>query len=148
MNNTAKTLSKEEQIVEALLRASRTMLHSFDHALAEVGLSGPKVYALKHLVEAPHPLGITQLAIRIHSGKSNATQLVDRLEAEGLVQRVPHPKDRRSLIIEVTDEGLRRFRVANGIRQDTAQQIFSSLNESEQQQLHELLHRFVEERQS
>lgn len=147
MNEPAKTPSQEEQIVDALLRASRTTLQSFDHALAEVGLSSPKVYALKHLVEAPQPLGITQLAIRIHSGKSNATQLVDRLEAEGLVRRVPHPKDRRSLIIEVTEEGLRRFQVANGIRQDTAQQIFSTLSESEQQQLHDLLHRFVEERQ-
>lgn len=33
----------------------------------------------------------------------NVTQLVDALEAEGLVRRTPHPKDRRATIVELTD---------------------------------------------
>ena len=33
------------------------------------------------------------------------TQLVDRLEADGLVRRVADPTDRRSVKAEITDEG-------------------------------------------
>jgi DNA-binding MarR family transcriptional regulator len=36
---------------------------------------------------------------------SNITQLVDRLEAEGLVQRIDDPDDRRSVRAQLTEQG-------------------------------------------
>jgi DNA-binding MarR family transcriptional regulator len=36
------------------------------------------------------------------------TQLVDRLEADGLVRRMADPTDRRSVKAQITDEGQRR----------------------------------------
>jgi DNA-binding MarR family transcriptional regulator len=33
------------------------------------------------------------------------TKLLDRLESKGLLQRRPHPDDRRAVMIELTDEG-------------------------------------------
>jgi DNA-binding MarR family transcriptional regulator len=52
------------------------------------------------------PLGT--LAERCACVRSNITQLVDRLEAEGLVARVDDPRDRRSIRAELTAEGRRR----------------------------------------
>ena len=46
--------------------------------------------------------------------RSNITQLVDRLEAEKLVRRADDPKDRRSILAELTPEG--RSRHAAGLR--------------------------------
>jgi DNA-binding MarR family transcriptional regulator len=37
----------------------------------------------------------------------NITKLVDGLEADGLVVRRPHPTDRRAVLVDLTDAGLR-----------------------------------------
>jgi DNA-binding MarR family transcriptional regulator len=36
----------------------------------------------------------------------NVTKLVDGLEAEGLVVRMPHPSDRRATVVSLTDRGV------------------------------------------
>jgi DNA-binding MarR family transcriptional regulator len=35
--------------------------------------------------------------------RSNITQLIDRMQAEGLVRRIPDPQDRRSVRAALTD---------------------------------------------
>lgn len=35
----------------------------------------------------------------------NLSRLLDRLEVEGLVRRIPHPSDRRRQLIEITEDG-------------------------------------------
>ena len=44
---------------------------------------------------------------------STMTGIVDQLESKGLVQRVDHPVDRRSLRVELTEKGRRRYQVAH-----------------------------------
>ena len=44
-------------------------------------------------------------SLRITSG--TLTTMIDRLEAAGLVHRQPNPKDRRSILLALTDEGAR-----------------------------------------
>jgi DNA-binding MarR family transcriptional regulator len=41
--------------------------------------------------------------------RSNITQLVDRLEADGLVRRIDDPADRRAIRAQVTPLGIERF---------------------------------------
>jgi DNA-binding MarR family transcriptional regulator len=38
-------------------------------------------------------------------GQYNLSRLLDRLQADGLVRRVPHPDDRRRQFVEITEEG-------------------------------------------
>src|SRR6185436_8241143 len=77
-------------------------------ALAKVELSGTKMAALTHLVEAGEPVPLGELAEQCACVRSNITQLVDRLEAEKLVRRVDDPADRRSLRAEITPLGRKR----------------------------------------
>lgn len=63
--------------------------------------------ALQQLKIANEPLPLGQFADHLSCAKSNATQLIDRLEAEGLVRRIPDPHDRRSVLAQITDEGKR-----------------------------------------
>jgi DNA-binding MarR family transcriptional regulator len=76
--------------------------------LEPVGLSLAKFGALSRLVAAGEPLPLGTLAERCACVRSNITQLVDRLEADGLVARVDDPRDRRSIRAELTPEGRRR----------------------------------------
>lgn len=88
-----------------LLDAARAVEARAEGALAEVGLSLAKLGALRHLVLAAEPLALSQLAERHCCGKSNVTQLVDRLEADGFVARVGDPDDRRTIRAAVTPAG-------------------------------------------
>ena len=72
---------------------------------AAVGLSLPKLAALNRLVTAGDSMPLGQFAERLKCVKSNVTQLVDRLEADGLVTRAPDPNDRRSRLAVITEQG-------------------------------------------
>lgn len=124
-----------QEMMEALVACAKTIMMHMDVALESAGLSGPKMWALRHLIESENPMGITDLAECIHSVKSNATQIVDRMEADGLVQRVPNPEDRRSVIIEVTEEGRERFEAGMAIMKSNAEHIFGDFKPPEQRHL-------------
>ena len=68
----------------------------------------PKYSVISELVSAGEPLSLSDLATRLSCVKSNMTQLVDRLEADGLVSRVDDPNDRRAVKAAITDEGRKR----------------------------------------
>lgn len=96
-----------------LLDAVRAVEARAEGALAEVGLSLAKLGALRHLVLAAQPLTLSQLAERHCCGKSNVTQLIDRLEADGLVVRESDPEDRRTVRAAVTPAGRAAYERAN-----------------------------------
>jgi DNA-binding MarR family transcriptional regulator len=91
-----------------LLQAARAIERRLDEALEGVELSIAKYSALKHLALAGEPLALSELAARQTCVRSNITQLVDRLEADGLVRRVEDPKDRRSVRATLTPLGRER----------------------------------------
>jgi DNA-binding MarR family transcriptional regulator len=96
-----------------LLDAARAVEARAEGALSEVGLSLAKLGALRHLILAAEPLSLSHLAERHCCGKSNVTQLIDRLEADGFVCRVPDPDDRRTIRAAVTPSGRSAYERAN-----------------------------------
>src|SRR5271170_435408 len=97
-----------DQVLFSLLHAARALEQRMETALEEVGLSTAKFAALTHLVDAHEPLSLSECAARMTCVRSNITQLVDRLEAEGLVRRVDDPSDRRGVKAVVTALGAER----------------------------------------
>ena len=91
-----------------LLEAAQSIQDRLEGVLDEVGLSSAKYQALDALVTAHEPLTLSELAGRLKCVRSNITQLVDRLEADGLVKRVNDPSDRRAVRAVVTDLGADR----------------------------------------
>ncbi len=76
------------------------------YVLAErLGLPYNDVRALGVLTESEDPLGPVELGHRLGMRSASATELVDRLERTGHVRRVRHPRDRRRVILELTDTG-------------------------------------------
>jgi DNA-binding MarR family transcriptional regulator len=99
---------KERELMFSLINGARTIEQRLEEALARVGLSLAKFGALTHLVEAGAPLTLSECAEKMTCVRSNITQLMDRLEADGLVQRVDDPRDRRAVRAEVTRLGAER----------------------------------------
>jgi DNA-binding MarR family transcriptional regulator len=92
----------------SLIHAARSVERHFEEALATVDLSSPKFAALSVLVTEEQPISLSELAEKLTCVRSNVTQLVDRLEAEGLVKRTDDPSDRRGVRAEVTKLGRER----------------------------------------
>ncbi len=97
-----------DRTIFSLLHAARSLEDKLESTLASVGLSSPKFSVLTELVSSPAPLSLSELAARLSCVRSNMTQLVDRLEADGLVRRVDDPADRRAVKAEITYEGRAR----------------------------------------
>jgi DNA-binding MarR family transcriptional regulator len=68
-----------------------------------LGLSWTRVLALRRL--ATQPLTLRALAERLAADPPYVTLMVDDLEERGLVQRRPHPEDRRAKLVELTAAG-------------------------------------------
>ena len=97
-----------DDVMWSLVGAARAVEDRLEEALAQVEMSGPKLIALTHLVEAGEPVPLGELASQCACVRSNITQLVDRLEADKLVRRVDDPADRRSLRAAITPLGRKR----------------------------------------
>jgi DNA-binding MarR family transcriptional regulator len=98
-------------VVEAMaaLRIAGRALHHMQERWAEKhGLSEGRLGVLFRLYRCgPTPLG--DLATELDSTPRNITGLVDHLERDGLVERVPDPDDRRSVRARLTDTGRTRI---------------------------------------
>ncbi len=98
-----------------LLDAARAVEARVERALADEGLSLAKLGALRHLALAEAPMTLTQLAERHCCGRSNVTALIDRLEADGYVERTVDPVDRRNVRAALTQAGRAAYERANAI---------------------------------
>lgn len=64
---------------------------------------------------ARRPMSMSELAEALGIDRSNATVVVDDLEAQGFVRRKPHPTDRRAKLVEATAKGRKLARRAEDI---------------------------------
>ena len=132
---TAAPAPSPEQLVYALLEAASALRSRLEDALQGVGLSIAKFELLHHLAGSDDALALCDLASGRKCAPSNITQLVDRLEADGLVRRVEDPADRRSKRAELTALGKERHAAgAKQIKRVQAEFAFS-LSEEERQAL-------------
>jgi DNA-binding MarR family transcriptional regulator len=89
------------------LRAHSAMLRRISRDLEDEGLPPLPWYdVLAALRDAPERrLRQVDLAERVMLSNSGVSRLVDRMEQDGLVQRVACPTDRRALNVQLTDQG-------------------------------------------
>lgn len=72
---------------------------------ARMGLPPNDVRALALLVDSASGIGPVELGQQLGMRSASATELVDRLESAGHVRRTRHPRDRRRVLVEITDHG-------------------------------------------
>ncbi|WP_432105401.1 MarR family winged helix-turn-helix transcriptional regulator [Streptomyces sp. bgisy091] len=91
-----------DELLEPLAVVVRGHHDDLTAVAARHGLSTSQARALIALNE---PMPMSALATHLVCDASNATGLVGRMEARGLVTRTPAPGDRRSKVASRTDEG-------------------------------------------
>lgn len=120
-------LYMNEKIVVSLIHAAHSIEGRFEEVLQAVNLSGPKFSALSILVAESQPISLSELAEKLTCVRSNVTQLVDRLEADGLVKRTDDPSDRRGVRAEATRLGRERHaagaKAVNKVQEEITKQL-------------------------
>jgi DNA-binding MarR family transcriptional regulator len=138
MNQLAKPSAVD---LATLLHAAAAAQDTVEAELGTIGLSLAKLAALKVLSDAGESLPLTQLAERLACVKSNITQLVDRLEADGFVQRQADPNDRRARLATLTAAGRKACRDGSRLQDAAEKNLLRKLSAVESRQLAELLAR-------
>ncbi|MGD0218995.1 MAG: MarR family transcriptional regulator [Acidimicrobiales bacterium] len=100
--------TRPEELVAGLQRFGLERDRMRAALAAEVGVNATDLDALEHL-EADGPLAQSQLGARLSLTSGAITMLVDRLEQAGWVRRTPHPRDRRSTLVELSAQALARL---------------------------------------
>lgn len=132
-----------ETAVEAhmmLFRTYAAYLSALSSRLEDIGLSHSRFNMLRWLHHAEgNRLTMSELGAHLEASVPNVIRMVQALEAESWVRRVPSESDRRVMYVELTQEGQSRFREAlpNVIR--LWEEVQSGLNTDEQEMLSHLL---------
>jgi DNA-binding MarR family transcriptional regulator len=123
----------------AILHAAHAAEGEVEARLNALGLSLAKLVALQALADAGEPVPLGRLAERLSCVKSNITQLVDRLEADGLVARQPVANDRRTKLAGLTAAGRRACEDGTRVQRAAERDLLKRLSADETRQLGSLL---------
>jgi DNA-binding MarR family transcriptional regulator len=92
--------------VTSVMRAHQILLARVENALRPYDLSFSRFELLRLLAfSRSGALPITKASDRLQVHVTSVTHAIRRLEANGLVQRVPHPTDGRTTLVQITDLG-------------------------------------------
>jgi DNA-binding MarR family transcriptional regulator len=94
------------EVVATLIRAGLSIYDELDRGMqASFGVSEGVLQCLAVIDGAESPLTPSQISERTFRSTATMTSLLDALEREGWARRIPNPDDRRSVLVEITDEG-------------------------------------------
>lgn len=92
--------------VDALLRLHHAEEQEVEQAQVESGLTKNEFHAIRYLLQAERDgreMGPKDLAVMLNVSNASVTKIVDNLVAKGQLERVPHPTDRRAMVLKPID---------------------------------------------
>ncbi len=129
---------KEEELeaLSALIpRLAGAIRRFMARDLAGYGLTAPQCMALMVLDSAEGCARMGMLAEGARQSSAAMTGIVDRLCERGLVERQRDPKDRRSVVVRLTDAGKELLRRIREEQQERMRAVFLRLSPQERRQL-------------
>jgi DNA-binding MarR family transcriptional regulator len=92
--------------VTSIMRAHQILIAELDAMLRPLGMTFSRYEALVLLVHSHDgALPLSKIGERLQVHATSVTNVIDRLEAAGLVRREPNPQDGRGVLAVITDEG-------------------------------------------
>jgi DNA-binding MarR family transcriptional regulator len=130
-----------EGIVERIEKLAKAFDRSLDETLAATGLDRRSYHVLSKLrrVGPPYRRSAGQLAEHMGLSSGAMTNRLDRMEAAGLIRRLPDPNDRRGILVEPTEAGREIWDRAVGTQAEREAKVAAVLDRKEREELHRLL---------
>ena len=102
------------------------------------------VLRVLQLAGAPYRMSPTALSDIVLRSSGGMTQILDRLERAGVVERAADPSDRRKVVVGLTPAGLRTADQANASYRAERERVLGALSDDEVEQLDGAVHRLLE----
>jgi DNA-binding MarR family transcriptional regulator len=128
------------QLFFRLWRASHTRVAE---ALASIGLT-PASFGVLNVLGARNGAIQQEIGSLMGIDPSTMVALIDDLEGAGLVERRPHPKDRRARAVALTPKGRRRLERGRVLAGQVEDEVLGGLPPDERRELLRLLRRALE----
>jgi MarR family transcriptional regulator, transcriptional regulator for hemolysin len=97
--------TREISMTVKLVLAARRWRSLLDERLRQVGQSAARMEALAAIINSPSLSAQVDIAKRLRIEGPTMTRMLDTLEADGLVERLPDPTDRRTKQLRLTPAG-------------------------------------------
>ncbi len=102
--------------VTSVMRVHQIVLAAVEPALRPLGLTFARYEALVLLsFSRRDSLPMRVMGERLQLHPTSVTNIVDRLEADDLVRRTPHPTDGRTTLVSITDAGRAKLELATKV---------------------------------
>jgi DNA-binding MarR family transcriptional regulator len=131
-------VQRMQRIVKAIRRRMEETLSEFKLSFGEWGILGHL-----SLQGPPYRSSPGQLSEKEGLSSGAMTNRLDRLEEAGLVQRLPDPKDRRALQVELTEKGHDLWVSALGAQASKEAALAAALGRKDLAQLNALLRKVL-----
>jgi DNA-binding MarR family transcriptional regulator len=128
------------QLFFRLWRASHTRVAE---ALGSIGLT-PASFGVLNVLGARNGAIQQEIGSLMGIDPSTMVALIDDLEGAGLVERRPHPKDRRARAVALTAKGRRRLERGRALAGQVEDEVLGGLPADERRELLRLLRRALE----
>ena len=117
--------------VTSVMRAHQILLARVESALRPFDLSFSRFELLRLLAfSRTGALPITKASDRLQVHVTSVTHAIRRLEADGMVTRIPHPTDGRTTLVQITESGRSTVEDATVILN---KQVFADIGMSDEQ---------------
>jgi DNA-binding MarR family transcriptional regulator len=125
---------KSQAILIALRRIMRAIdLHS-KRLERSAGLTVPQILVLQSLAEGGE-LAVSEVARRVSLSQATVTSILTRLESKDLLLRKRAERDKRMVLVQLTERGTERVRQLPGLLQEDFVNRFDALESWEQSML-------------
>jgi DNA-binding MarR family transcriptional regulator len=128
----------EETLSEAFWSVARQLRHTSQETLAPWDITPSHFRALRVLMRRG-AMRLSELSDHLHIAARSTTEVVDALEARGLVGRRPDPDDRRATLVTLTEHGTSVLDAITAARGTETERAFSRLSPTDRAQLARIL---------
>ncbi len=136
------------EVVMTLIATSHRLQRVFNTRLSRqkgaVKLSGPRLRLLL-AVEEVGRLRMGDVAEDLGITARTVTTLVDALEREELLARLPDPTDRRATLLELTEKARSQFEQVRRLQMELGEELVAALDTQQRRLLLDLLSRLNQE---
>src|ERR1700729_4588421 len=127
------------QLADVFQRLMRRLRGGRAERLAPLGLTPAQERALRVITRNEEPLRMTELADQLGIVPRSVTTVVDALEQAGLVRREIDPRNRRAVLLLLTDQGAAVRDELREARRRAAEDLFAPLTAGDRETLAGLL---------
>ena len=131
------------KVEQSLMALDRYITRRWRELPDELSNLTPTEYDYLTTVHEMEPVGLSALAECMLVSKPTASNMVDRLKRKGLLAKRPSPKDGRSVLLYLSQEGEKLLELDKQFYKQIIDELLEGMPHEDQQQLESLLARMV-----